>query len=91
MAFPKWTQVVVLSFPEIIAVHISYGLSGSSIYRTMSISVFAKNIGYKLPRYVHFTMVFPSWSAQVYGGSEEIMADLSVRTAIKAYPKNARL
>ncbi|CAL1160052.1 unnamed protein product, partial [Cladocopium goreaui] len=27
----------------------------------------------------------------VYGGSEEIMADLSVRTAIKAYPKNARL
>ncbi|CAE7243699.1 BETAA-AD [Symbiodinium natans] len=27
----------------------------------------------------------------VYGGSEEIMADLAVRTAIKAYPKTARL
>lgn len=27
----------------------------------------------------------------VYGGSEEIMADLSVRQAIKAYPKHARL
>mmetsp|Transcript_975 Transcript_975/g.1305 ORF Transcript_975/g.1305 Transcript_975/m.1305 type:complete len:517 (-) Transcript_975:50-1600(-) len=27
----------------------------------------------------------------VYGGSEEIMADLAVRTAIKGYPKHARL
>jgi len=27
----------------------------------------------------------------VYGGSEEIMADLAVRQAIKAYPKHARL
>lgn len=27
----------------------------------------------------------------VYGGSEEIMADLAVRTAIKGYPKQARL
>jgi len=27
----------------------------------------------------------------VYGGSEEIMADLAVRTAIKGYPKTARL
>lgn len=28
---------------------------------------------------------------EVYGGSEEIMADLAVRTAIKGYPKQARL
>merc|ERR1719262_1087661 len=27
----------------------------------------------------------------VYGGSEEIMADLAVRQAIRAYPKHARL
>merc|ERR1711971_488098 len=27
----------------------------------------------------------------VYGGSEEIMADLAVRQSIKAYPKHARL
>ncbi|CAJ1366247.1 unnamed protein product [Effrenium voratum] len=39
------------------------------------VEVFSRN--YKIP--------------SVYGGSEEIMADLAVRTAIKTYPKTARL
>jgi len=29
--------------------------------------------------------------ASVYGGSEEIMADLAIRQALKSFPKNAKL
>lgn len=29
--------------------------------------------------------------ASIYGGSEEIMADLGVKQAMRAFPKNAKL
>jgi len=57
------------------AVQIFGGRGVSKSGMGRAVEVFSR--GYKVP--------------SVYGGSEEIMADLAVRQAIKAYPKQARL